>query len=461
MEGCSLQWVIDACRGKLVAGEAAMPVSRICTDSRSIQPGDLFIPLAGEKFDGHQFIAKALSGGATSLLAQAGSDWSAAAVTAAGVVVVPDTRAALGRIAAAYRARFQLAVVAVAGSNGKTTTKELIASVVSRRFPTLSSEGSFNNDIGVPLTLLRLEAKHQVAVLEAGTNHPGELAPLLRIISPRFGVLTSIGREHLEFFGDVAGVAREEGALAEALPPDGILFLNGDCEWADAMARRSAARVVLAGFSKDNDWRAVDYAPGEEGLSFVAHGPPGFPPTLFSLRLLGRHQAVNALLAAAVGFELGLSADEIRAGLAACEPPSMRLQLWEHNGVRVLDDAYNANADSMLAALKTLQDLPCKGRRVAVLGDMAELGTHSHEAHQEVGRGAAESGVGQLFAVGKMASVIGAAARGAGLTRVLEFTDVESAASAVRSFVREGDVLLVKASRSTRLERVSQALRCN
>lgn len=459
MDACALQFILDACKGSLICGQPSTVVRRICTDSRQIQPGDLFIPLIGEKFDGHAFMAQAAQNGAAAALVKDGASVPESAGMA--IVRVEDTRVALGRIAAAYRAKFSAQLVAVAGSNGKTTTKELIASVLAQKLPTLWSEGSFNNDIGVPLTLLRLEGTHQAAVLEAGTNHPGELRPLLAMIAPQYGVLTSIGREHLEFFGDLSGVAQEEGHIAECLPPDGVLFINGDSEWADAIASRASSRVVRVGFGEQNAWRAVDYSLADDGLSFTACGPGEVGAAAFNLKLLGRHQVINALLAAAVGHQFGLNVAEIRRGLAACQPPRMRLQLWEHKGVRVLDDSYNANADSMLAALNTLKDLPCKGRRVAVLGDMAELGAHSHAAHQEVGRGAAELGVGQLFAVGKMAPVIGEAARNAGLTRVLEFMDVESAASAVRSFVKEGDVLLVKASRSARLERVAEVLRRN
>lgn len=459
MDDCSLNFILEACQGSLVSGDPGLHVRRICTDSRQIQPGDLFIPLIGDKFDGHGFFSQAARNGAVAALVQAGREIPSLAGLA--VIQVKDTRGALGQIAAAHRAHSQAKLVAVAGSNGKTTTKELVASVLRQKLPTLWSEGSFNNDVGVPLTLLKLETKHQAAVLEAGTNHPGELQPLLRMISPQYGVLTSIGREHLEFFGDLAGVVREEGFVAECLPSDGALFINGDSEWTQAISERASARVIQVGFGEHNDWRALDYRLEDDGLSFSARGPGEVGNATFSLKLLGRHQVINALLAAAVGHELGLSIAEIQRGLAACQPPRMRLQLWEHNGVRILDDSYNANADSMLAALKTLQDLPCKGRRVAVLGDMAELGAHSLEAHREIGRGAAQLGVGQLFAVGKMAPVIGEAARNAGLTRVLEFLDVDSAASAVRSFVREGDVLLVKASRSTRLERVAEVLRRN
>ncbi len=375
------------------------------------------------------------------------------------MIAVEDTRKALGQLAARYREDFALSLVAVSGSNGKTTTKDLIASVLRQKVATLWSEASFNNDIGVPLTLLRLEKSHQAAVLEAGTNHPGELAPLLKMIRPNYGVITCIGREHLEFFGDLAGVAREEGWLAELLPADGKLFVNGDDEWTGRMVERTHAAVVRVGFAASNDWRARGLRPDKQGVRFQVDGPKAEYAGEYRIQLLGRHQVVNALFAIAIGMELGLSRAEVVRGLAECEPPKMRLELSEHSGVRILDDTYNANADSVEAALQTLRELPCKGRRVAVLGDMAELGAHSEAAHEEIGRRAAELGVGQLFTVGKMAPIVARAARGAGLNRVFEFVDMETAAAAVKSFVKSGDVVLLKASRSTRLERIGEVLR--
>jgi UDP-N-acetylmuramoyl-tripeptide--D-alanyl-D-alanine ligase len=375
------------------------------------------------------------------------------------MIAVEDSRKALGLLASSYREDFALPLVAVGGSNGKTTTKELVASVLRQKAATLWSEASFNNDIGVPLTLLRLGQSHQAAVLEAGTNHPGELAPLLKMMRPNYGVITCIGREHLEYFGDVAGVAREEGWLAELLPADGKLFVNGDDEWAERIAARASAAVVRVGFAATNDWRVRGLRLDTQGVRFQVDGPKAEFAGEYRIHLLGRHQAVNALFAIAVGMELGLNRTEIARGLAECRPPKMRLELWEHDGVRVLDDAYNANADSVEAALQTLRELPCKGRRVAVLGDMAELGAHSKAAHEEIGRRAAELGVGQLFAVGKMAPAMARGARGADLNRVFEFADVDTAAAAVKSFVKSGDVVLLKASRVTRLERIGEVLR--
>jgi len=457
VETRDVEFILGACAGKLVAGSRSALIKRITTDSRAAQAGDLFVALAGERHDGHNFLPDVIQKGVDAVMVE--SNKVPANLPKCAVIAVDNTRKALGQIAAKYRSDFNLPVVAVGGSNGKTTTKELLASILRQKLPTVWSEASFNNDIGVPLTLLRVEKKHEAAVMEVGTNHPGELAPLLEMIQPRMGVITSIGREHLEFFKDLAGVAREEGTLAEKLPAGGVLFVNGDSEWTPQIVHRTRARAVRVGVGDKNDWRASKIRLANDGVAFYVKTSRAEFSGDYRINLLGRHQVMNAVLAMAVGAELGLSRAEIERGLADCQPPKMRMQLWESNGVRVLDDAYNANADSMLAALQTLQDMPCKGRRVAVLGDMAELGAQTEAAHIEVGRRTAEAGVGQLFAIGEMAPVMAKAARDAGLNRVFEFIDADAAASAVKSFVKPGDVVLLKASRVARLERVAEALR--
>jgi UDP-N-acetylmuramyl pentapeptide synthase len=476
VETRSLKFFAEACVAEIFGGAAGVEIKSVCTDSRTAKAGDLFFAIKGEKFDGHDFINEIAAKGVAAVVLE--KKKMPAKLPPCAVLAVDDVRVAFGKIAAAYRRQFDLPVIAVGGSNGKTTVKELAASVLRRKFSTLWSEASFNNDIGVPATLLRLEKPHQAAVLEAGTNHPGELAPLVKMIAPKFGVITSIGREHLEFFGDVAGVAQEEGWLAELLPADGKLFLNGDSEWSEKIAARTKAQVVRVGFGEKNDWCAKKVRLDKNGVTFsvaalcerrggdeAARRSQTAATAIsefggeYRVNLLGKHQAVNSLFAVAIGAELGLTRAEIQDGLAACPPPKMRLNFFEANGVRVLDDSYNANADSTIAALETLCGLPFQGRRVAVLGDMAELGAHSAAAHAEAGRRAAELKLGQLFAVGKMAAVTAKAARDAGLLRVFEFAEVEAAMNVVRSFLKPGDVVLLKASRAARLERIAEMLR--
>jgi UDP-N-acetylmuramoyl-tripeptide--D-alanyl-D-alanine ligase len=458
MEPRSLEFIRSAVSGRLT-GSGTTIVTGLSTDSRSVRPGDCFIAVRGDKFDGHDFATDVIDRGASAVIVAENRVPQTGFKSA--FITVPDTRRALGELAARYRNDFTLPIVAVAGSNGKTTTKELIASVLRRKHATLWSEASFNNDIGVPLTLLRLEKNHTAAVLELGTNHPGELAPLIRMVEPEIGVITSIGREHLEFFGDLAGVVEEEGWLAELLPSSGTLFVNGDSEWAPEIARRSKARVTSVGRHGDNDWVASDLSVGENGVSFAVRASEPEFSGKYSIGLLGAHQITNALLALAVGAHLGVAPEELRSGLAEAQPPKMRLQFWETNGVRVLDDAYNANVDSMMAALQTLHDLPSAGRRVAVLGDMAELGEHTEAAHIEVGRRVAELGIDQLFTIGRWADQTAMAARTTGLQEVRACSDIDSVVIELKKFVRPGDLLLLKASRAAGLERVSAALKKN
>lgn len=457
MEERSLKFIAEACGAELVRGDGGVGVRNVATDSRQVKPGDLFFAIRGENYDGHSFVKEVAAKHAVAVVVE--QKRMAAELPNCAVLVTRDSRVALGKLAAAYRQQFNLPFICIGGSNGKTTTKELIASVLRQKLSILASEASFNNDIGVPLTLLRLEQSHRIAVLEAGTNHAGELAPLVKMIQPQFGVLTNIGREHLEFFRDIAGVAAEEGALGELLPERGKFFVNGDNEWTERIVTRARCKVVKIGFGKENDWRAERIRLDKNGVTFrVVTANEGFCGE-YRVNLLGRHQVANALFAVAVSEEHGLGRAEIQRGLAECKPPKMRMNYYEVNGVRILDDAYNANADSMIAALETLCDLPLQGRRVAVLGDMGELGAHSDAAHKEIGRRAAELQIGQLFAVGEMAPVVAKAARDAGLLRVIEFENVDAAVKAIKNFLKTGDVVLLKASRSAKLERIAEVLK--
>lgn len=457
MEPRPVSFIVLASGGRLLQGSADARIERVCTDSRQVRPGDLFVALGGGRVDGHAFVEEVASKGVAAVLVQAGRGGKVPQGCA--VVEVDDPRRALGRIASAYRAQLDLTVVGVAGSNGKTTTKELIASVLRARFPVVWSEASFNNDLGVPFTLLRVDASHRAAVLELGTNHPGELAPLVSMAGPRIGVLTSIGREHLEHFGDLEGVVAEEGSLAEGLPAEGVLIIPGDSDLTEAVARRARCRVVRVGVGVTNDWIAGQARVSPAGTQFeVLRGPEGFAGE-YRVSLLGRHQVNNALLAAAVGHELGLTPAQVRLGLETCTSAKSRGVLTEHKGVSILDDSYNANADSMLTALRLLKDLPCAGRRIAVLGDMAELGESALASHEEVGRAAGELGVDLLIAVGTHSLVTLEAARRAGVAESSGWPSLEPAIPVLKAAVRPGDLILVKASRSAGLERVTEALR--
>jgi UDP-N-acetylmuramoyl-tripeptide--D-alanyl-D-alanine ligase len=456
MDPLPLQFFADASGGILISSEGGSAiVRRVCTDSRDVRSGDLFVALKGERFDAHEFLGDMPGRGVVAVMvSESRRSGIPAGLTA---ILVPDTRIALGKMAAAYRARFADRVACVAGSNGKTTTKEILAGLLATKFRTLKSEASFNNDVGVPLTLLRMESSHEAAVLEAGTNHPGELAPLVRMIAPRIGLVPSIGREHLEHFVDLEGVLAEESALGEALPADGLLVVNGDQDSSAVLASRTRARVVRAGFGPRNEWRARLAATRWESTVFLLAAPNPRWCGEFELGMPGRHMVANAVVALAAAAEMDVDPEDARMALARFSGTKQRLQWTDMGGVRLLDDTYNANADSMLAALQTLSDLPCAGRRVAVLGDMAELGSHAESAHREVGAAAARLGIDVVVAIGHFATLTSAGANGA--RQILAFPDVEAALPSVRALVRPGDTILAKASRSSRLERVVEALR--
>jgi len=311
----------------------------------------------------------------------------------------------------------------------------------------------------VPLTLLRLREAHEAAVLEVGSNHPGELQPLLQLIRPRYGVLTSIGREHLEFFGDLAGVIEEEGALAEALPPEGCLFVNGDIEGLEAIRARCRATVVTVGEGEDCDWQLTGTVLNNDGTTFELLSPKGDWSGAYRVNLLGHQNARNAALAIALAAELGLSREELDQGLQCCRPASMRMEMQTLGGVRIINDAYNSNPDSLLAALETMGLFPTKGKRIAILGDMAELGQASEFAHVEVGRLAARLGMDGLVAVGQWANKMVRAAQEEGLANVAAFDDINVAGQALAVKLSSGDLVLIKGSRAARMERIIEPLK--
>ena len=455
MEPRTLEFVAESCQGQLLTGERSACVSRVCTDSRLAKPGDLFVAIEGDRFDGHDYTGQALGQGAVAALVNRTRLGQA---DERPVIQVDETRQALGQLAARNRQDFDLPVIAIGGSNGKTTTKEILAKLLGQRFETLFSEASFNNDIGVPLTLLRLQNSHRAAVVEVGSNHPGEMESLLTIVRPTIGVLTSIGREHLEFFGDLDGVIREEGALAEVLPEEGCLFVNGDIEGLDAIRERCRCRVVTVGESASCDWRLTRIEPSAAGTQFEIISPKGDRNGVHRVNLLGRHNAQNAALAITVAVELRLSQEELYHGLQDCRPASMRMQTQTLGGVSVINDAYNSNPDSLQAALETLRAFPVRGKLIAVLGDMAELGVSSEPAHVEAGQQVAKLGLNGLIAVGEWADTMVRAAQLAGLANVAAFEDATHAGRALAMKLNPGDVVLIKGSRSSKLERVMEAL---
>lgn len=441
--------------GKLVGPSAAgeTPVRRVTTDSREAGPGDLFVALRGERFDGHDYVPQAFARGAAA--AMVARSPAAAAAKLAPMIFVDDTLTGLQAMARAYRGERPVRTVAVAGSNGKTGTKELIAAALGVQYAVLKNRGNLNNHIGVPISLLQLERRHQLGVFEVGTNHVGELVPLLQMVRPTAGVITVIGEEHLEFFRDLEGVAREEGALAEILPSEGLLALNADDPWSASIAQRCRARVVTFGFSSGADYRGIAVEVSAEGTRFKACGPSGERD--LALRLLGRHQAANALAALAIADFFEVDFERAAAALEEVSPAKMRMERkLTDGGVLLVNDAYNANPSSVRAALRAMAEISIPGRRFAVLGEMRELGAASGDGHRSVGRAAAELRVDVLLLVGEGVEAIGEGARSAGAPppQIAQVATPSEAAAFLRRHAARGDAVLIKASRGVALERV-------
>jgi len=448
----TLHMVADAVNGTLIGADRAF--DSICTDTRTLQEGQLFFALQGDNFDAEQFIGQAAELGA------AGAVVRARHTIDLPQVEVDDTRRALGQLASAWRDKFSGTVIAVTGSNGKTTVKEMLASIfrVQCAAPTelLVTRGNLNNDIGLPLTLLELRDHHHVAVLEMGASHPGEIAYLANIARPGVGIVTNAGSAHLEGFGSEEMVAATKGEMFECLTADGVAVINRDDRWFDSWrARASHARIVTFGLHPEADFRAVDIVDSGEAddcrISFTLQTPAG--SVQIDLPMAGRHNVLNALAAAAAVSEVGVSLDVVRRGLSATANVAGRLcALTGRDGAAIYDDSYNANPVSVKAAIEFLAAR--RGDRCFVFGDMAELGPDSDALHRQVGQAARASGLDRFICVGP-SSRAAAAAYG---DEAEWYADVDALVERWRHRNLSGLSILVKASRSMGLERVVQVL---
>ena len=412
--------------------------------------GDLFLALRGENFDGHQFVEQAVAGGAVAVVVDAAYEGTISGECAE--IRVADTLQALQSIASRYRASLPLRVVALTGSSGKTSTKDFVAAVLGERFRVVKTEGNFNNHIGLPLTMLRASAADEIGVFELGMNHPGEIAPLAAMAAPEIGIITNVGVAHIEYLGSRTAIAQEKGMLAEALPASGFLVLNAGDEFSESIARRSPAKTITTGIGK-GDISATLLESGFEGNRFAVQA--GNETAEVMLPVPGLHMIENALLAIAAGRVFSIPLAVAAAGLAKCRLTKGRLEQKTLGGIHFLDDSYNANPDSMRAALRTLAVLPVEGKRIAVLGRMGELGVESGNGHRSVGREAAQAGIDVLVAVGTgEVELMADAAREAGAKEVHHVPDTEAAAAFLAERARPGDLVLIKGSRSARMERV-------
>ena len=447
--------IIEATGGQLVSGKAEVIVTGISTDSRRINEGCLFIPLTGERFNGHDYINKALEEGAAAVLTQ--QDESGA--EGCSFIRVMDTSKALRDLAAWYRKKFSIPFVGITGSVGKTSTKDMIACVVGSKLNVLKTEGNLNNEIGVPLTIFNLDETHEAAILEMGMSGAGEIGRLTAIIKPDVAVITNIGISHIEKLGSRQNILKAKLEILEALNPDGPVVLNGDDALLAGMKDFLKFRTVLYGMDEGVDYRACN---------INSHGESG---TFFDITLGGReynihipvpgaHNVHNALAAVAVGCELGIPMKDIIKGIAGFSPSKMRMDILSFNGMKIINDVYNASPNSMEAGINVLSEIGLENRKIAVLGDMLELGEWAEKAHFDVGKYSSVAGIDQIIAVGSNARFIADGALSAGHSEemVRYFQSNTEALDYLQKNLGPGDVILVKGSRGMKMEEIVKGL---
>jgi UDP-N-acetylmuramoyl-tripeptide--D-alanyl-D-alanine ligase len=438
----------------LSSGDGSVVIDKIRTDSRTLKPGELFVALRGENFDGHNFVENVAKANAAGAIVE--SNWKGELPAAFALIRAEDTLQAYQELAASYRRSLSLKVVAITGSNGKTSTKDFAAAVLARRFRVTKTEGNFNNHVGLPRTILEATSRDEVAVWEIGMNHPGEVAALARLAMPDVAIITNIGVAHIEFMGSREAIAAEKGALAEAVSTQGTVILNADDPFTKSIAARTRAKVLLAGTTAGTI-RASEISQSESGTDFTIL--EGAHRCRAQLPVPGLHMVQNAILAVAAGRVFNLSLEDCAAGLVAAPLTKARLQIKEIQGVHFLDDSYNANPDSMKAALHTLVELDADGKRIAVLGEMRELGSESEPSHREVGEIAAALKVDHLITIGNVAATIAHAAEHAGLKKSVAVQSTLEAADLLNQIAAPGDLVLIKGSRAARTEDVIEQFR--
>ena len=449
MQVLSVKDIIKATKGILVSGTADVEIEKITIDSRETGPGVLFVPLKGEKRDGHDFIESALDAGAMTLSERTD-------VYGKGTVIkVADTRKALGDIARYYKIKYPVKSVAITGSVGKTTTKDLVYSVIAQGYNTHKTPNNFNNDIGVPLTIFGMEEGTEAAVIEMGMNHFGEISYLSDIARPDCAIISNIGMSHIENLGSQEGIFRAKMEMAERFTDKNTLFVNGDDKFLGSIGN-TTYKVVRFGMADTNDVYAKDIVnKGLSGTEFTVVYSGG--EFRCEVRQPGEHNIYNALAAVCAGLHFGLTEAQITAGVRDCVYTSSRLEITEYNGMEIINDCYNSSPDSVRAALKVMQNT-LKQRKVAILGDILEMGTYAKDAHFELGKSVKELGIDLLVTAGENAKYIAEGAKSAGLDSVISFDTTEELKYAVGDIVKSGDCILVKASHGMKFYKIADEI---
>ncbi len=450
-----LKEIIEATGGRLAKGSAEALIKGVSTDSRKIAVGEAFFALRGPSFDGHSFVRDVLFKGAAAAIVDK-MECAQGLQPGANIVLVDDALSALGRLASYYRGLFNIPFVAVSGSAGKTTTKEMIAAILSRSRPVLKTEGNKNNLIGLPLTLFGLEKRHEAAVVELGISEFWEMERLTDICRPDIAVLTNIGRGHLKTLGTLEGVARAKGALFAKLGPGGVRAVNLDDPWVVRLADKGGKAVTYS-VKKDADVRVRDYSVDEsfKGMSALYEVKGSLVPVRFSTPALTN--LLNGAAAIAVVLPLDVRLKDMEEGLSSFSPVSGRMVISKVNGITLLDDTYNANPESMESALRTLAK--GRGRKIAVLGDMLELGDASKEEHRQVGRLAGMLGLDTVLAIGQWSGDVAEGAASAGIKGSYGFRNKKEAKETLNGIIKEGDSVLVKGSRAVGLEEIVEEIK--
>jgi UDP-N-acetylmuramoyl-tripeptide--D-alanyl-D-alanine ligase len=456
--------IIEATGGRLQHAGRKQGFGEIVTNSTEVKKGSVFVALKGDRLDGHRFVGDAVARGAGCLVVHRPLRGSALRKTA--VIKVPDTLRALGDLAHFRRRQYAPRVMAVTGSNGKTTTKEMLAAILERasvdgqplKGKVLKTEGNFNNLVGLPLTLLRLRRRDRVAVVEMGTNRPGEIQRLAEIAAPDMAIITSVAAAHLQGLRNLAGVGKEKGALFDAVRRGGTIAVNLDDPWVSRLAKKHSGKKITYG--KHGRIRAEYGASlNSDGMRFILRVGQRRQPV--RLRFVGRHNIANALGAAAMAHAFGVTLPVICDGLERVKPLPMRMRVENWRGVGIINDAYNANPASMQAAIRALAEIPCRGQKIAVLGDMFELGKRARQQHAELGNQVARARIDRLYVLGAHATQVRNGALRGGLRpdRVLIGKDYKDLATRLRSQIGKGDWLLLKGSRAMAMEKILQELK--
>ena len=455
MEALSIAEVSAAVRGEMNK-KIELTIDSISTDTRQLEPGDLFIALVGENFDAHDFLEQAFAKGAKAAVVSADKEYS----IDQPLIKVEDTTRALQDLAAYYLQQFSIPVIAVTGSTGKTTTKDLIASVLKQKYKTLKTQGNFNNEIGLPLTLFRLDDSYQALVLEMGMRGLGEITRLTEIAPPDIAVITNVGQTHIELLGSIENIARAKSELVQSLDSRGTAVLNADDQRVQKMSQVTTANTIYYGLEREADVRGEDIKTlaNEDKVSFKL--ATGDRKEKVILPMPGEYNVYNALAAATVGLELGLDLEQIKTGLATASLTGKRNQIIRtEDNIKIINDTYNANPTSVRAGLKTLSQI-AEQRKIAVLGDMLELGSVAESEHHKLGSVVVDEEIDYLITIGDLAVEIanGAADNGLNKSKIFTYNNKENALVKLKNIIKSDDTILVKASRGMKLEEIVESI---